>query len=57
MTAAATGAGSAGASKGGRPTISDVAAHAGVSKGLVSFALNDRPGVSAETRERILAAA
>ncbi len=40
-----------------RPTIADVARAAGVSKGLVSFALNDRPGVSAMTRERILAAA
>ncbi|MDQ0893446.1 LacI family DNA-binding transcriptional regulator [Agromyces ramosus] len=40
-----------------RPTITDVARHAGVSKGLVSFALNDRPGVSAETRDRILASA
>lgn len=40
-----------------RPTISDVAREAGVSKGLVSFALNDRPGVSAATRERILAVA
>jgi DNA-binding LacI/PurR family transcriptional regulator len=37
-----------------RPTISDVAQRAGVSKGLVSFALNDRPGVSVDTRERIL---
>jgi DNA-binding LacI/PurR family transcriptional regulator len=37
-----------------RTTISDVAREAGVSKGLVSFALNDRPGVAAETRERIL---
>lgn len=35
-------------------TISDVADRAGVSKGLVSFALNDRPGVSPETRQRIL---
>jgi DNA-binding LacI/PurR family transcriptional regulator len=40
-----------------RPTIADVARAAGVSKGLVSFALNDRPGVSATTRKRILAAA
>lgn len=41
-------------SKPGRPTIADVARRAGVSKGLVSFALNDRPGVSADTRQRIL---
>ncbi|MGZ0711520.1 LacI family DNA-binding transcriptional regulator (plasmid) [Coraliomargarita sp. W4R53] len=40
-----------------RPTIADVALRAGVSKGLVSFALNDRPGVNASTRERILAVA
>ena len=44
-------------SRSGRPTITDVARRAGVSKGLVSFALNDRPGVSAGTRERILAVA
>ncbi len=37
-----------------RPTISDVAERAGVSKGLVSFALNDRPGVNLATKERIL---
>ena len=37
-----------------RTTISDVATAAGVSKGLVSFALNDRPGVAPETRQRIL---
>lgn len=39
-----------------KPTITDVAARAGVSKGAVSFALNNRPGVSAETRARILLA-
>src|SRR5438067_2166682 len=40
-----------------RPTIADVAERAGVSPTLVSFAVNDRPGVSPETRERILSAA
>ena len=40
-----------------KPTISDVAARAGVSKGAVSFALNGRPGVSPDTRDRILQAA
>jgi DNA-binding LacI/PurR family transcriptional regulator len=40
-----------------RPTIADVARHAGVSKGAVSFALNGRAGVSEETRQRILDAA
>ncbi len=40
-----------------RPTIRDVARVAGVSKGTVSFALNGRPGVAEETRERILDAA
>src|SRR5919108_180194 len=40
-----------------RPTIADVAERAGVSPTLVSFAFNDRPGVSANTRERILTAA
>ncbi|MBB4921583.1 LacI family DNA-binding transcriptional regulator [Kitasatospora kifunensis] len=38
----------------GRPTIADIARQAGVSKGAVSFALNGRPGVSEETRTRIL---
>ncbi|WP_265444198.1 LacI family DNA-binding transcriptional regulator [Flexivirga meconopsidis] len=37
-----------------RPTIADIAREAGVSKGAVSFALNGRPGVSDETRKRIL---
>jgi DNA-binding LacI/PurR family transcriptional regulator len=40
-----------------RPTIADVARAAGVSKGAVSFALNDRPGVAEATRARILAVA
>ena len=40
-----------------RPTINDVARRASVSKGAVSFALNDRPGVADATRERILRAA
>lgn len=40
-----------------RLTISDVAQAAGVSEGAVSFALNDRPGVSEATRRRILAVA
>ena len=40
-----------------KPTIADVALRAGVSKGLVSFALNDRPGVAPETRTRILTTA
>ncbi len=35
-------------------TIVDVAGRAGVSKGLVSLALNDRPGVAPGTRDRIL---
>lgn len=39
------------------PTINDVARRAGVSKGLVSFVVNDRPGVAPQTRARILRAA
>ena len=38
-------------------TITDVAHVAGVSKAAVSFALNNRPGVAADTRKRILAVA
>lgn len=37
-----------------RTTIGDIAERAGVSKGAVSYALNQRPGISDETRERIL---
>ncbi|WP_308469811.1 LacI family DNA-binding transcriptional regulator [Kineococcus rubinsiae] len=40
-----------------RPTIRDIARVAGVSKASVSYALNDQPGVSPGTRDRILAAA
>lgn len=36
-----------------RPTIKDIARRAGVSESAVSFALNDRPGVSQNTRARI----
>ena len=37
-----------------RPTIRDIAREAGVSSAAVSFALNDRPGVSPTTRARII---
>ena len=40
-----------------KPTLHDVAATAGVSIAAASFALRDKPGVSAETRERVLAVA
>ncbi len=40
-----------------RPTITDIAQRAGVTKAAVSFALNGQPGVSVATRERILAIA
>jgi len=39
-----------------RHTISDVARCVGVSRSLISFVFDDRPGVATETRERILAA-
>ncbi|MBW8761411.1 MAG: LacI family DNA-binding transcriptional regulator [Microbacterium sp.] len=41
-------------SKPKRVTITDIARLAGVSQGAVSFALNGRPGVSEQTRQRIL---
>lgn len=40
-----------------RPTIADIARRAGLTKAAVSFALNDQPGVSKATRERVLAIA
>src|SRR6204780_5994661 len=40
-----------------RQTIADIASRAGRTKAAVSFALNGQPGVSAATRERILAIA
>jgi DNA-binding LacI/PurR family transcriptional regulator len=40
-----------------RATIADIARLAGVSPGAVSYALNGRPGVSDETRARIVAVA
>ena len=40
-----------------RPTINDVARAAGVSKGAVSFAFNQREGLAPETRARIIATA
>ncbi|MFD3663035.1 LacI family DNA-binding transcriptional regulator [Streptomyces sp. NPDC058659] len=42
---------------GPRVTINDVAARAGVSKGAVSIAFNNRSGVSPSTRDRIFEAA
>jgi len=40
-----------------RVTIRQVATHAGVSEAAVSYALNNRPGVSDRTRARVLASA
>ncbi len=40
-----------------RPTIADIADRAGVSRSAVSFALNGQPGVSEDTRLRVLAVA
>src|SRR5690606_9611187 len=40
-----------------RPTMADVAERAGVSRTLVSFILDGKPGASDETRRRVLAIA
>ncbi|OBC17394.1 LacI family transcriptional regulator [Mycobacterium sp. 852013-50091_SCH5140682] len=40
-----------------RPTMADVAERAGVSRTLVSFILDGKPGASEETRQRVLAVA
>lgn len=48
---------SPGASPKRRPTMADVAAGAGVSRTLVSFILDGKPGASEDTRRRVLAVA
>jgi DNA-binding LacI/PurR family transcriptional regulator len=40
-----------------RVTIADIARQLGISKAAVSYALNGQPGVGADTRQRVLAAA
>jgi DNA-binding LacI/PurR family transcriptional regulator len=46
-----------GKQRGRRPKLEDVAAHVGVSVASVSLVLNNSPGPSARTRERVLEAA
>lgn len=57
----ASGSAPWGSAASGRParraTIVDVATRAGVSRQTVTRAMNDMPGISSETRERVLAAA
>lgn len=38
----------------GKPTINDIAQKAGVSLSTVSLVLNNKPGISQETRRRVL---
>lgn len=40
-----------------RPTMADVATRAGVSRTLVSFILDGKPGASEDTKQRVLAVA
>lgn len=53
----ATMAGSDARSPRKRATMADIAEQLGISKAAVSYALNDQPGVAAETRDRVLALA
>jgi DNA-binding LacI/PurR family transcriptional regulator len=59
MTTGMDGARTRGRNKGSSrlPTMQDIADHLGVSRQLVSLVLRDVPGPSAESKERILAAA
>jgi DNA-binding LacI/PurR family transcriptional regulator len=52
-----SGPGAAAGQVGRRPRLTDVAARAGVSSGLVSLVLRNQPGPSAQTRTRVLEAA
>lgn len=54
VTAGPGGAGGGAEAAGRRPRLSDVAARAGVSSGLVSLVLRNQPGPSEQTRVRVL---